>query len=74
MEIEQERVGEVAARMMGTLESHGYGEQAQITDVMLIVAVDFGDGDTVHMEVSPVMARHVALGLVTHVQNQITSA
>ena len=40
MAIEQAKVGEVAARMMEALDQHGYGEDAEITDVMLIVAVE----------------------------------
>ena len=39
MAIEQAKVGEVAARMMEALDQHGYGEDAEITDVMLVVAV-----------------------------------
>jgi pyruvate kinase len=41
--IEQARVGEVAAQMMDTLEQQQYGEDAEITDVMLIAAVDYDD-------------------------------
>ncbi len=40
MAIEQARVGEVAAQMMDTLERQQYDEDAEITDVMLLVAVD----------------------------------
>ena len=40
MAIEQAKVGEVAARMMEALDQRGYGEDAEITDVMLVVAVE----------------------------------
>jgi pyruvate kinase len=72
--IEQARVGEVAAQMMDTLERQQYGEDAKITDVMLIVAVDYDNSTMtrVHYSASPNMPTHVALGLLTHIQNHIS--
>ena len=74
MAIEQARVGEVAAQMMDTLEQQQYGEDAEITDVMLIAAVDYDNGatTTVHYSSSSGMPTHVALGLLTHVQIHIS--
>ncbi len=75
MAIEQARVGEVAAQMMDTLEQQQYGEDAEITDVMLIAAVDYDDNGAtsrVHYSSSPGMPTHVALGLLTHVQVHIS--
>ncbi len=74
MAIEQARVGEVAAQMMDTLEQQQYGEDAEITDVMLIVAVDYDNGatTTVHSTASPGMPTHVALGLLTQAQVHIS--
>ncbi len=42
--LDQSRVGEVAARLMEALDEQGFGEDAQITDVMRIVAVDHEGG------------------------------
>ena len=74
MAIEQARVGEVAAQMMDTLEQQQYGEDAEITDVMLIAAVDYDNGatTTVHYSSSPGMPTHVALGLLTQSQVYIS--
>jgi pyruvate kinase len=74
MAIEQARVGEVAAQMMDALEQQQYGEDAEITDVMLIAAVDYDNGatTTVHYSSSAGMPTHVALGLLTHVQVHIS--
>ena len=74
MAIEQARVGEVAAQMMDTLERQQYGEDAEITDVMLIAAVDYDNGatSTVHYSSSPGMPTHVALGLLTQAQVYIS--
>ena len=74
MAIDQARVGEVAAQMMDTLEQQ-YGEDAEITDVMLIAAVDYDDNGattTVHYSSSPGMPTHVALGLLTQAQVYIS--
>ena len=73
MAIEQARVGEVAAQMMDTLEQQ-YGEDAEITDVMVIAAVEYDNGaaSKVHSSSSPGMPTHVALGLLTQAQVHIS--
>ena len=76
MAIEQAKVGEVAARMMEALDQHGYGEYAEITDVMLIVAVDHNTeaqarSTKVHWTPSPGMAPHVGIGLLTQVRHAL---
>ncbi len=74
MAIEQARVGEVAAQMMDTLEQQQYGEDAEITDVMVIAAVEYDNGakSKVHSSSSPGMPTHVALGLLTQAQVYIS--
>ncbi len=74
MAIEQARVGEVAAQMMDTLEQQQYGEDAEITDVMVIAAVEYDNGASskVHSSSSPGMPTHVALGLLTQAQVYIS--
>ena len=75
MAIEQARVGEVAAQMMDTLEQQQYGEDAEITDVMVIAAVEYDDNGAksrVHSSSSPGMPTHVALGLLTQAQVYIS--
>jgi hypothetical protein len=71
MAIDQARVGEVAARMMEVLEQQEFGEDAEITDVMLIVAVDHegGAATSVHSSSTPNMPMHAKLGLLTYVQS-----
>ncbi len=73
MAIDQARVGEVAAQMMDTLEQQ-YGEDAEITDVMVITAVKYDNGASskVHSSSSPGMPTHVALGLLTQAQVYIS--
>lgn len=55
MAMDQTRVGEVAARMMEVLDQQGFGEDAEITDVMFIVAVDHegGAATSVHSSSTP---------------------
>ena len=74
MAIEQARVGEVAAQMMDALEQQQYGEDAEITAVMLIAAVEYDNGakSKVHTSSSPGMPTHVALGLLTQAQVYIS--
>ena len=76
MAIDQARVGEVAAQMMDTLEQQQYGEDAEITAVMLIAAVEYDNGASskskVHTSSSPGMPTHVALGLLTQAQVYIS--
>jgi hypothetical protein len=74
--IEQAKIGEVAARIMEALDEHGYGEDAEIRDVLLIVAVDHetesGDRSTrVHWTPSPGMAPHAAIGLLSQVRHAL---
>ena len=74
MAIEQARVGEVAARMLDILDEYGYGEDAEITDVLLITAVNDGDGATnTHYSVSPGMPAHVGVGLCTLIQRAMVN-
>jgi hypothetical protein len=72
--IEQAKVGEVAARMMEALDQHGYGEDAEITEVMLVVAVEHNTeagarSTNVHWTPNPGMAPHVGIGLLTQVRH-----
>ncbi len=70
MAIEQARVGEVAAQMMEILDQYGYAEDAEITDIMIVVAVDHNNGaeNRVHWSTSPHMHMHTSLGLLMRVQ------
>ena len=72
MPIEQSEVGEVAAELMDILETT-YGDDAEISAVMLITAVkhDNGTKTTVHHNVSPGMLVHEGLGLLMFVQSVI---
>jgi len=69
--LEQARVGEVAARLMDSLDHQGFGEDAEITDVMLIVAVDHGGGaaTSIHSSSSPGMPTHAKMGLLMYTQS-----
>jgi hypothetical protein len=71
MALDQARVGEVAARLMDSLDQQGFGEDAEITDVMLIVAVDHGGGaaTSIHSSSSVGMPTHAKLGLLTYTQS-----
>ncbi|HZB83019.1 MAG TPA: hypothetical protein VE288_09270 [Rubrobacteraceae bacterium] len=70
--IDQAKVGEVAAELMDILETT-YGEDAEISAVMLITAVthDNGAKTTVHHNASPGMPVHEGLGLLMFVQSLI---
>lgn len=72
MAIDQSKVGIVAAGLMEILES-AYGDDAGITSVFLIAAVDHDDGSktTVHYNVSPGMPVHEGLGLLQYIQNAL---
>ena len=76
MAMKQTKVGEVAARMMEALDQHGYGEDAEITNVMLIVAVDHNTeastrSTRVHWTPNPGMAPHVGIGLLTQIRQAL---
>jgi hypothetical protein len=70
--IDHSKVGEVAAELMDILEST-YGEDAEISAVMLITAVthDEGTKTTVHHNASSGMPVHEGLGLLMFVQSLI---
>ncbi len=70
MTIDQAKVGEVAAGLMDVLEEHGYGEDAEITAVILITAVTHGAGRqrTLHWRHTPGMSVDALLGLLAYVQ------
>jgi hypothetical protein len=76
MAIDQARVGEVAAQMMEVLDQQEFGEDAEITDVMLIVAVDHEGGErtSVHSASTPGMPTYAKLGLLTYVQSVLLRA
>jgi hypothetical protein len=73
--IEQTKVGE--ARMMEALDQHSYGEDAEITDVTLIVTVDYDTeaaarrSTKVHWTPNPGMAPRVGIGLLTQVRHAL---
>ena len=76
MAIEQAKFGEVAARMMEALDQRGYGEDAEITDVMLVVAVEHSTEagarfTNVHWTPNLGMAPHVGIGLLTQVPHAL---
>ena len=68
MAIDRAKVETVAATLLDSLEET-YGEDAEITDVMLIAAVDHdgGEGTSLHFEVNPGMAKHVGIGLLNQI-------
>ena len=68
MAIDRAKVETVAATLLDSLEET-YGEDAEITDVMLIAAVDYdgGEGTSLHFEVNPGMAKHVGIGLLNQI-------
>ncbi len=69
MAIDQAKVGEVAAGIMEVLDEYEYGGEAEITDVLLIVAVNHsGNSTRVHWRVNPGQATHVVLGLLEYVR------
>ncbi|MBV9453482.1 MAG: hypothetical protein JOZ19_05100 [Rubrobacter sp.] len=72
MPIDPSKVGEVAAELMDILETT-YGEDAEISAVMLITAVTHENGTktTVHHNASPGMPVHEGLGLLMFVQSLI---
>jgi hypothetical protein len=69
--LDQSRVGEVAAQLMESLDQQEFGEDAEITDVMLIVAVDHegGAATSIHSSSSPGMPTHAKLGLLVYTQS-----
>jgi hypothetical protein len=70
MAIDQAKIGDVAAGLMDALEEHGYGEDAEITDVVLIAAVthNVGRQRALHWRQSPGMSADALLGLLAYVQ------
>jgi hypothetical protein len=56
---------------MEALDEQGFGEDAQITDVVLIVAVDHegGAATSIHSSSSPDTSTHAKLGLLTYAQS-----
>jgi hypothetical protein len=72
MAIDQSKIGTVAAQLMEQLED-AYGDEASIDTVMIIVAVDRGEGseDVVHRAASPGTPAHVGIGLLTVVLDSI---
>ncbi len=71
MALDQARVGEVTVRLMESLDEQGFGEDAEITDVVLIVAVDHegGAATSIHFSSSPGMLTHAKLGLLAYTQS-----
>jgi hypothetical protein len=69
--LDQARVGEVTVRLMESLDEQGFGEDAEITDVVLTVAVDHEGGakTSVHFSSSPGMPTHAKMGLLTYAQS-----
>ena len=70
MAIDQAKIGEVAAYLMEVLDEYEYEEDAEITDVLLIVAVNHHGGNStrVHWGVSDGQPTHVGLGLLDYVR------
>ena len=71
MPIEQSRVGEVTAQMMDVLDQSGYGEDAEITNVLLIVSVEDGQSHTRTHFNGAGMPTHVGVGLCATVQHAL---
>lgn len=66
----------MAARVMEALEQQGYGEDTEITDVFLIVAVEHDTeaqtrSTQVYWTPSADMAPHVGIGLLTQVRHAL---
>jgi hypothetical protein len=70
MSIDQTKVGNVAATLMDNLDAAGYGEDAEITDVVLIAAVVHDDGRqrSLHWSHNPGMPPDALLGLLAYVK------
>ena len=60
---------------MDSLDQQGFSEDAEITDVMLIVAVDHegGAATSIHSSSSPGMPTHAKLGLLMSTQSVVLS-
>lgn len=72
MAIDQAKLGVVAAKLMEQLDT--YGEDAELGAIMLLAAVDHENGTqtTVHYTVSEDLAVHEGIGLLQHVQNNLS--
>lgn len=64
MATDESIVGRMAAEVMEQLEQ-SYGEDAEISDALLVLSVDTGDGNEVlHVKPSPGLGRYKGIGLV----------
>lgn len=71
MAIDQALLGNMAANLMGKLETE-YGEEASITAAAVIVAVDNGDGQKfVQFDVGPQLAPYEVIGLMEYVSRHV---
>ncbi|MGH3102763.1 MAG: hypothetical protein ACRDN6_01525 [Gaiellaceae bacterium] len=71
MPIDHAKLGNVSARLMETLDQ--YGDDANISHVIVIAAIDTPGEDTVHFAVSEGMAQYVAMGLLKKTLNVVES-
>jgi len=71
MAIDQAAIGTVAARVMEKIESAGYGPDATISEVFVIVTVRDGDKQSVDFDVSEGVPTYVGLGLLDYVREAL---
>ena len=72
MAIDQSKLGAVAAELMDDLENN-YGDDAELTNVVIIATVDHGGGtlDTTHWKVTPGMPNYIGVGLLELVKHHL---
>lgn len=70
MAIDQTQIGLVAANLMDRLEKD-YGDKAELQHVMILAAVDIGDGALVRWSANEKMPGYVARGMLAEVQKRL---
>ena len=70
MAIDEAQIGMVAARLMEQIAA-AYGDEATIETVAVIASVDRGDTNTLHATWTPGTPRHVSVGMLTVVLDQL---
>jgi hypothetical protein len=67
MAIDQNLIGQMAAQLMEELEK-AYGSEAKLAAAALVIAVDHGNGKTVHFTFGPDLSTEEGFGLLEQVQ------
>jgi hypothetical protein len=72
MPVDQSKVGNVAARLMGNLENK-YGDDAEIKTVLLLVAVEHSAGtqDTIEFSASEGVSRQEGVGMLEIIKHSL---